>query len=440
MDADVMQTDAFAPRFLVAMLAAFGAVGCGSSPPKSTGIRYLTDSRYRRDAVVASLVNPANGYSTLRLAHYDSGTSDDWSLLPEWNPPTEPLTAASLDSGRAGDPLPSSASSLAIDESTRAGSIAALLTLGEAAFFRYPVQLAGAATAALRSTADAARYGLWLDAEHGVGGLVRVTLDDGTTTLALTCASCHVGVRGGNLVTGVPNQNLDWGALLIDGSPSTSAAVTANLLAWGAGRIDVTTEAGTEPVRLPDLRPVRFLTHLQADATVVQHDVTSLAIRTETLIITSQGQRVRPPREIALGLAEYVDSIADTLPPSGPLTPEQARGAATFQARCAACHVPPAYTGPPVPLAAVGTDPRLGESIDRGTGTYRVPSLHGVASRGPLLHDGRAPNLAALLDPSRLSPGYTGGLHGSGPIEGHAFGLDLSDNERAELRAYVETL
>ena len=112
-----------------------------------------------RRVLVSSLVNPANTYSTLRLARYDSGTSDDWSLLPEWNPPTEPLTAASLDSGRAGDPLPSSALSLAIDDSARASSIAALLALGEAAFFRYPVQLAGAATSALRSTADAARYG-----------------------------------------------------------------------------------------------------------------------------------------------------------------------------------------------------------------------------------------------------------------------------------------
>jgi hypothetical protein len=82
----------------------------------------------------------------------------------------------------------------------------------------------------------------------------------------------------------------------------------------------------------------------------------------------------------------------------------------------------------------------LGESAVRGTGTYRVPSLHGVGTRGPLLHDGTVPDLDAMFDPARLTPAFTGKLHGSGAIQGHPFGLDLSDADRAALVAYLKAL
>ncbi len=415
-------------------LAALTAVACGSPGAPDP---YLTDAHYRRAELVASLVNPANGYSSLRLAHYDTGTTGDWSSLPEWNPPTEPLTEAVLDSGHAGDRLGTSATALVIDDAARSGSEESLLAVGEAAFSRYPVQLADPATTVLHTTADAATYGLWADPSLGVGGLVRVRLADGSTTLAETCATCHSLLRDGALVAGAPNPDLDWGALLVAATKALDPAVAANLLAWGPGRLDVTTTSGTEPVRIADLRPVRWLGYLQADATVQQRDVTSLAIRIETLVITSHQETLRPPREVSLGLAYYVRSLADSLPTGTPETSAATRGAATFGVECASCHVPPALTGAPVPLDVVGTDPTLGLSADRGTGTYRVPSLHGVAARGPLFHDGRAPDLAAVLDPDRVSPGYTGALHGTGPIPGHPFGLGLSSDARADLLAYL---
>jgi hypothetical protein len=70
-------------------------------------------------------------------------------------------------------------------------------------------------------------------------------------------------------------------------------------------------------------------------------------------------------------------------------------------------------------LAAIGTDPTFGSSRDRGTGACRVPSLRGVGSRGPLLHDASVPSAAALLDPARLSPSFSQRLHGAGPVRGH---------------------
>ena len=42
------------------------------------------------------MVNPSNGYSALRLAHYATGDATDWDRLPELNPPVAPVGAAEL--------------------------------------------------------------------------------------------------------------------------------------------------------------------------------------------------------------------------------------------------------------------------------------------------------------------------------------------------------
>jgi hypothetical protein len=63
-----------------------------------------------------------------------------------------------------------------------------------------------------------------------------------------------------------------------------------------------------------------------------------------------------------------------------------------------------------------------------------------VSTRGPLLHDATAPDLDALFDPARTSPGYARAAHGASAIVGHLYGLDLRDAERADLLAYLRTL
>jgi mono/diheme cytochrome c family protein len=245
---------------------------------------------------------------------------------------------------------------------------------------------------------------MWSDAAHGLGGLVHVTYDDGFSATALTCSSCHAREDANGLTVGVANPNLDLG--------------------WGPSRVDVTTTTGTEPVAISDLRPVKFLTYLHHDGNVKQRDLTTLAIRLETLIITSHQDVSRPPREISLALASYVWSLADSLPP---IPKADAPGAAIFASQCASCHDPQeSFTGPPVPLAVVGTDPTLGLSLERGTGNYRVPSLRGLGTRTPLLHDASILTLTAFLDPTRAG--------------GHPFGLDLDDASRAALLSYLSTL
>ena len=329
----------------LALLLVAAALGCGDGG----------DARARRDTLVASLVNPSNGYSGLRLAHYATGRDGDWDRLPEWNPPDAALDVAA-------DPL----------------------ALGEAAFYRYPTQLFGG--------------------DPSTPQLVSVAFADGTRSAALTCASCHSRVVDGAVVPGLANETIDLG--------------------WGPGRIDVAIPPGEEPVAIPDLRAVALETNLHRDGTV-RNDPAALAIRIETLIITAHDGAVRPPRAISVALATWLRSLAPPDPPP-PSTPAETHGAALFDATCAGCHVPPALSGPPVPLDVVGTDPRVGLSADRGTGGYRVPSLRGVATRGRLLHDASIADLPSLFDPARAG--------------GHRFGLDLADDDRAALLAYLTTL
>jgi cytochrome c5 len=426
--------------------AAVSGAGCAEPAPTPTASgaselsAYLNDASARRSELEASLVNPANGYSTLRLAHYATGADGDWDRLPEWNPLVEPVgtseLGAGLDTSRA---LSAAASALALPDEPARAPESELLALGKAAFERYPVQLAPYFERALATSDAARRYGLWLDAARGAGGLVRAQMADGSARLALTCSTCHATAGASGLENGLPNAALNLGSALIDAGTFGSASVGA-LEAWGPGRLDVTTATGVEPVRIPDLRPLRFQTHLQQDATLVARDLTTLAIRIETLAITSSGQVLRPPRIVAWALAAYLETLGATLPDESTARATAASGAQIFSETCAACHRAPALSGPPVPLEVAGTDAAFGLSADRGTGTYRVPSLHGVGTRGPLLHDASLASLDDFFDPARLGADFTRRLHGTGAVPGHRFGLELAADERAALLAYLHAL
>ncbi len=390
---------------------------CGGAPDddaRAVARRYLADPAYRREELVASLTTRDNDYARLRLARYDSGDALDWSRLPEWNPAVEP--ARDSTAGEALTPLP-------IDGAARGGDLVALRALGERAFWRYPAMLAApGAEPLLRARDSAARYGVRLATAGATGGdLVRVALADGREGLAFTCAACHSATReDGGVVAGLTNARLDLGSLGADADPTLDPAVARRLRAWGPGRVDVTTGDGREPVAIPDLRPVRFQSYLQRAGAVRVRSLASLAVRVETLLITSHHEAVRPPREVALGLAVYLGSLGDALaarnPPAG-------RGAEVFASSCARCHAPPTYAGGLVAAGVVGTDPSLANSAARGTGAYRVPSLRGVGERERLMHDGSVAGLDALLDAGAHPPGVA-----------------LSEGDRVALRDFLEGL
>jgi hypothetical protein len=162
-------------------------------------------------------------------------------------------------------------------------------------------------------------------------------------------------------------------------------------------------------------------------------------------------------------LARYVYSLE---PPPNPnrADPLAARGEQVFRReRCARCHTPPHYTNNKLTPAegfeipddhrqrfdvmerSVGTDPELALRTRRGTGYYKVPSLRGVWYRGMFGHSGWAATLEDWFDPARLREDYvpTGWRpfgRRSYAVKGHRFGLNLSDEERRALLAFLRTL
>jgi mono/diheme cytochrome c family protein len=438
-------------RLMTARRAAVGlaaglSLGCaGSARDGATDAqRYIDDPAWRRAELVASLVNSSNGYSQLRLAHYASGDAGDWDRLPEWNPPVDVIAPAELEApgGVVTTALSASATPLVVPNDVRSADDPRLIDLGRDAFRRYPVQFAPHWRVALTSRVAAARYGLWVDDERGaVEGLVRARTADGSGALMVTCSTCHAARMTGHISDGLPNAALDTGAAILDSAGGgVDPAIAAAVAAWGAGRLDVSSPNATEPARIPDLRPVRWLTYLQQDATVRVRSLITLAIRLETLIIVSHNEDTRPPRTVTLALAAYLASLAQSLPDMEACDTAEPVGSALFASTCARCHMAHGLTGEPALLASIGTDPTLGQSADRGTGSYRVPSLHGVGTRGPLLHDGTVPSVQAMFDPARTSPAFAGRLHGAGPVPGHPFGLGLGANDRAALVAYLACL
>jgi len=380
----------------------------GTASDVERGRRYDESEDFRRQALVASLENPGNGYSRLRLERY---LPDGWEALPTWNPGIRVVSEADVGSAKP------DADFTALEIDPVPWEEGPLLELGRRAFFEYPVQLMPFTAAALTDLDAAAHYGVW-SAEGRLGGLVWTALPGNAVSLSVTCSTCHATSREGQLLTGKNNAQLDIGLLASD-----FRGDAANLV-WGPGRLDVTNDDSDNPAAIPDLRPVRYQEQLQRAATV-KNDLIALAIRTETLIITSLGETVRPPRKLAFALALFLWRLPNV--PARLPDQRSGAGARSFEQRCASCHRPPSYSGPPVALELVGTDPLVGASSERGTGAYRVPSLRGVGDRRPLFASGSVRDLAELLDPARAAAG-------------HPFGLDLESSQRADLQHFLETL
>jgi hypothetical protein len=159
-------------------------------------------------------------------------------------------------------------------------------------------------------------------------------------------------------------------------------------------------------------------------------------------------------------LALYIESLQP--PPNPNQFDEHAqRGQQIFKDEgCPVCHTRPLYTNnklnpvrdfkvpddlrktDAIMNTSVGTDPTLALETRRGTGFYKVPSLRGLWYRTGYGHGGQAATLEEWFDPARLDDNYVPkGFHtGSGPIEGHEKGLDLTPEEKQDLIAFLKTL
>jgi hypothetical protein len=420
---------------VLALAAASASAGCHRHVVATRGphASYLRDRASRRAALEASLLKPYGRYAEERLAHYATPGDASWERLTAWNPEVAPLIERDGASGANGpNGEPDAFARLAITPAAARGDANALRALGARAFARYPAQTAPFDAAKL-SVADRRARGLWLGPAGELAGLVRVRYADGSTGTALTCATCHARTgSNGTIVLGASNDALDFGRLVVEAPPfeplTRDDAREARFLAWGPGRVDVTTADGSEPLHVPDLRAVRFERHLQQSGAVIQRDVTSLAVRLETLIVTSHDGAIRPPREVAIGLALYLWSLGDALP-APPPAERNGRGALVFEKACGKCHEGDALAGGLVPASKIGTDPAAARSPDRGTGAYRITSLRGLGSRRTLMHDASVRGVDDLLDPARLRE--------TPPRAGHRYGLDLAPHDRAALTQWL---
>lgn len=383
------------------------------------GREYLDSRSFRRTVLEQSLNFRENGYAQLRLNNYgvvEGGADSAWELLPEFAPPVRPFIQGD-SSDMPFEPVPRLA-----EDWTRAD----LYSLGQWAFERYPVQLDGASEVLVRQHEDLTWWGMGTDDEGQVGGLVEVQLSSGGIALGMTCATCHGDVVDGVAVDGRAVAGFDRGRLLADAAVVGGPGDGPSPSTWGAGRVDVTADGVSNAQAIPDLRAIRFQRHLNTTGGVT-NSLPALAVRIETLITTSHSGQVRPPREVSLALAWYLWNLE-------PATAEEATGAteqtqlgrAIFDRECARCHGDGVTTVGLVPMSDVGTDRRAGESPERGTGMWRVPTLVGVSGRSQWFHTGVRGALPDIFSEARLSQ-----------EPGHAFGVDLSDAEKVALVSWL---
>jgi hypothetical protein len=385
------------------------------------GKRYLDDPRFRRKALEASLANPSNAYSRIRLSSYALGNKG-WDLLPAWNPKSQVLTESrTLSAGPLWD-------------GTRPTTMAGWVALGREVFFRYPLRSEIFLEYALKS--PDLEVGVIRASDGTIPGGVLFEDVDGKTKVGITCALCHFD---GNVV-GRARRSFDYGKLRLAYHDATKTYVDPELArrmkTWGPGRADVTEDDAEDPVAIPDLFGLRAQPALTQAGTILHVGPTALAIRQETQLLHSNHQKVRPPRELSWALAMYIYSLRP--PPLAP-GPVNARGSELFQKSCRSCHSNSAYGGPTISAGFVGTDRSLADGGARGTGRYRPPALLDVKHAAPYLHQGAVATLEDLFDPRRLTPEYSGPL-GVGAVEGHKWGTDWSDEDRRAIVEYLRAL
>jgi hypothetical protein len=295
------------------------------------------------------------------------------------------------------------------------------------------------------------------------------------SSVGITCALCHSTVddsfaKGiGSRRDGWPNRDLDVGAIaalapnlkaLTDLLGVDEATVRKVLASWGPGKYDAELTVDGKAFR-PDGKPAATLLPAAFGlAGVNLHTYTGWGTVTYwnayvantqmhgkgTLFDPRLADREKFPVAARAGfgnLRARDDLVTDKLaalhfyqlaipapePPSSSYDKKTAeRGKALFEgkAKCATCHVPPLYTEPGW---AMHTADELGiddfQARRSPDGRYRTTPLKGLftRSKGGFYHDGRFPDLAAVI--------------------GHyqrVLRLDLTASERADLEEFLKSL
>ena len=298
---------------------------------------------------------------------------------------------------------------------------------------------------------------LRLNAVVGVVG--KVDDADRLMRVGITCALCHSTVDDsfaasiGRRLDGWPNRDLNVGAIVAL-SPVLDDATKTAFRSWGAGKYDprdhafdgrsiIPLNSPTLPVLIPPaygLRGVGFETYTGDGSISYWNSYVGVSQMGGQgnfsdprigLFITQTPDRVTSKLP---ALLEYQLSLPAPPPPGGSFNANAARrgeGLFNGKAKCSTCHPAPTYTDvlrgpdPTVPLlhdaAEVGAEPVYASRS--ATGKYRSTPLRGIWQHPPYFHDGRAPNLLAVVD-----------------HYDQFFGLNLSRSQKADLVEFLKSL
>lgn len=124
------------------------------------------------------------------------------------------------------------------------------------------------------------------------------------------------------------------------------------------------------------------------------------------------------------------------------LTPAQRRGLALFRSgatRCFECHTAPTFASDTFRIVGVPSDDpgRAAVAADAAAGAFRVPSLRNVALTAPYMHNGSLATLEEVVD---FYAEGGGRAHGRSDIDPFVAGFELSEQERADLIAFLYAL
>ena len=358
---------------------------------------YLNDHEFRREQLEGSLWRPDLPYASKRLNAY-ALDGQGWDLLPTFD-----VTVKSVGA------TPTTTTLSSEIPTTREEWLA----LGEQVFFHMPMRRDAYLEWAVRDREIAEGVGLEYDDAGNVRGVVEFTDGYGDTRQGATCGMCHAN----DGVPGQPNEELDLGmARALFGEEF--GIDNSRYAEWGPGTVDVTDDQVGDALAIPSLWSLEHQSHINTSGAIKLATPAALAIRFETQYIVGHSMLERPHRVFVWALTMYVLSLeADTEPDhSDP-------GFDVFERACAGCHSPEHdYGGPLIDAATINYDQRAANSIYRGTGYYRTPTLVGVSKSDRFMHDAKVTSLDELL------------------ASGHPNGGVLDVEEREDLLSFLNSL
>lgn len=127
------------------------------------------------------------------------------------------------------------------------------------------------------------------------------------------------------------------------------------------------------------------------------------------------------------------------------LTSDEMAGLSLFRAKCSSCHAADVFTDGSFRNNGLDSDFAKDEGRARVTefagdaGKFKVPSLRNAELTAPYMHDGRFRTLQEVLNH------YSDGVKNSGTLDEELvgdgrFGIDLTEDEKAKIIAFIKTL